>query len=90
MQLKLSGVSWTSLGASLGVSRQAVEKTAGGAPSLPIERALASSLGLSPEALFPEHWTTAGVRIPSHRPQLHRAKNSRGGALHHGKSNEAA
>lgn len=90
MQLKLRGFSWTSLGKSLGVSRQAVEKTALGSPSLPIEHALASSLGLTPQALFPEHWTSAGARIPPQRPLLHRAKNSRGGALLHGKNSEAA
>ena len=90
MQLKLVGSSWTSLAKEIGVTRQAVQATAAGAPSLPIERALAAALGVTPQALFPEHWTSAGARIPKQRTLLHRAKNSRSSEPCHGKSVEAA
>lgn len=90
MQLKLVGSSWTSFAAEIGVTRQAVQATAAGAPSLPIENALASKLGVTPEALFPERWTSAGARIPKQRTELHRAKNSPSAAPRHVEKREVA
>jgi len=90
MQLKLVGSSWTSFASLIGVTPQAVQKTAGGAPSLPIETALARALGLSPQQLFREHWTGAGVRIPKERASLHRAKDTASSAPRHVEKREVA
>jgi len=90
MQLRLAGLSWRGLARDLCVSPQAVQQTAAGRPSVPIERALAARLGLSPQQLFPEHWTSAGVRIPVERASLHKAQHSDIAKVRHGKNHEAA
>ena len=72
------------------ISRQAIQSTAAGTPSLPIENALAVKLGVTPQALFPEHWTSVGTRIPKQRAELHRAQNSCFATAHHVEKRGAA
>ncbi|MFT0861662.1 helix-turn-helix domain-containing protein [Ancylobacter sp. G4_0304] len=90
MQLKLAGSSWTALAREIGVTRQAVQYAAGGQPSQFIERVLAAKIGVRPEDLFPEHWTSAGVRIPISQPLLQRAKHSDSASVRHVQSREVA
>ncbi|MDR6952640.1 lambda repressor-like predicted transcriptional regulator [Ancylobacter sp. 3268] len=90
MQLRLRGLSWLELARRIEVSSQAVQQTAAGRPSIPIERALADQLGVEPEELFPEHWSPTGERIPKERAALHRAKNTRFATSHHVEKKGAA
>lgn len=90
MRLRLAGLSWRSLARQIGVSPQAVQQTASGRPSIPIERALAEAIDVPPTALFAEHWTPAGVRIPNERTSLHRAKSTARGAGVHVQTREVA
>lgn len=76
MQFRLRGLSWRAVARDIGVSPQAVQHTASGRPSVPIERAISALLGLEPEQLFPEHWSPEGRRIPVERTSLHKAKHS--------------
>lgn len=66
-QLKLRGQSLTSIGAVLGVCRQAVSGALT-TPSERIEQALAEALDLPVVTLFPERFDQKGFRIPRTRP----------------------
>lgn len=76
MQLRLNGLTWRGLARHIGVSPQAIQQTAGGRPSLPIEEVLATAIGVNAKALFPEHWAPNGTRIPKGRPHLRRAQDT--------------
>ncbi|MFT0860600.1 helix-turn-helix domain-containing protein [Ancylobacter sp. G4_0304] len=76
MRLRLAGHTWRSLARQIGVSHQAIQQTASGRSSIPIEEALARTLGFTAQELFPEHWSTDGARIPVERPAFWRAKNN--------------
>lgn len=89
MQLRLRGLSWSAVARQIGVSTQAVQQTASGRPSVPIERILAAHLGLTPRHLFDEHWTPDGVRIPVERASLHKAQNSDFAKRRHVQNREA-
>lgn len=90
MQLRLRGWSWRAVARDLGVSPQAVQHTASGRPSVPIERSLAARLGVTPQQLFPEHWSPEGRRIPVERTSLHKAKHSAVSAARHVQTREVA
>lgn len=72
-QLKLRGLSLRSIAKKLGVSPQAVGAVALGSTSLPIESALASAIGLTPQQLFREHYDSAGQRLTYTRPSQRKA-----------------
>ncbi|SON55770.1 putative transcriptional regulator [Hartmannibacter diazotrophicus] len=63
-QLRLKGESFTSLARKIGCSQQAVTQVSGGKPSFEIEKAIAKELGVPHADLFPEHFDSAGERIP--------------------------
>ncbi|MBS7540642.1 helix-turn-helix domain-containing protein [Ancylobacter lacus] len=90
MRLRLVGLTWRSLARQIGVSPQVVQQTAAGAPSIPVEEAIAAAIGIAPRDLFHEHWTKSGDRIPIARPGLHKAKSSRPRAAAHAQKSEAA
>ncbi|WP_416347148.1 helix-turn-helix domain-containing protein [Castellaniella sp.] len=90
MHLRLRGLSWREVARQAGVSPQSIQQTASGRPSLPIEKILATAIGVSPRALFPEHWAATGARIPNERPSAGRAQDSSTRAPVHVENRESA
>lgn len=62
-QLRLRGLSFRSLARQEGVTHQAVSAAALGGSSRPLQEALAETLGVAPQALFPELYDRDGTRL---------------------------
>ncbi len=62
-QLRLRGLSFRSLSRQIGCSPQAVFYAASGYPSMDIEVAIASAIGVPHAILFPEHFDEHGQRL---------------------------
>ncbi|WP_341893847.1 helix-turn-helix domain-containing protein [Ferrovibrio terrae] len=86
LQLELRGLSFAAIARQRGVARVTVSKTAAGAPSAPLQAALAEAIEMPVEVVFPERFDRNGRRVTPVRSR----QDSRYASGAHGQSAEAA